>query len=1061
MKFLLRILVGLCLSALVSAGASLQFVSLRDAALPVPAGGSGDSGSAVVSADGRYVLFASMAGNLVVISNPATVSALAPPRQNVFLRDRTTQITTLLSINPAGNAGGDGDSFPVAISTNGQFALYESSAGNLGPTDTNGASDVFLRDLLVGTNFLVSVRTNGGSGNGASRSATMTPDGRYIAFVSAANNLAAGDTNGIPDVFVRDRLAGTTTLVSLGAKSTGSFFLPGVSSEAPEITPDGRFVAFYSSATNLVPGVTNSGEVYVRDLVAGTTTLASTNARTLLQSVVGTTNGISCNHRISDDGRYVAFVTATNPIAGAYSRGVVLRHDLQSGVTEIVHTNANVPPLPPGELRSLDLTPDGRFVAFVGNTNVGGSPAQCVYRWDGQSATTELVSRKLNGGVTAGAACDWPTLDASGRYVAFVCSDINLTTNTLVGSPQLYIRDLTLAQTEAVHRSGAGAAYAVNTLTAPAMSANGQVIVFDAPDSKVLTNDNNNASDVFARDRQAGATEMISVHHATLPALTANSLSGSSTLSVSSNGRFVAFASDGDGVVAGDTNGFRDVFVRDLFLATNILVSTASNGSPANGNSTGPAISADGRYVAFASYATNLVTGDANNYADVFVRDLHTGARTAISVTPAGLLTANGDSAYAPFISADGRYVTFASAAVNLVSPSTTGVNVFQRDRQTGVTRALTTGGGSYFSPTPDGNRVVFVGLITGVATARIYVWDSATAARIYTNTATSPLAVSISPNGQRLAYVADSGSTLYTADLVAKTNGQVSTGTFPGRVGLKFSADGRYLAYCTTAAKTNDSNGVSDVWLYDFAAGTNIQVCRQYYGAQTPNGTSDAPDISPDGRFVAYRSFATNAVTNDFNAVADLLLFDRVSGVTLPLTRTEAGSRTANKSSWGPMFSGDGQTLVFATWASDLLAGDFNGGSDVVQLAVPTTAVVDSDGDEMDDTWETIYFGGLGHNGNADSDADGSSDRFEFENFSNPTNGNSAFRAELTVGPPRSLTWSAMAWRSYQVQYKNDLGDANWLHLPTSISLAGTNGVATDALPIGDRRFYRVRLNP
>ena len=177
--------------------------------------------------------------------------------------------------------------------------------------DTNNASDVFLRDLVSGTTLLISVSTNGWSGNAASRSPVMSSDGRYVAFVSSATDLVTEDTNGIPDVFVRDTVSGATTLVSVGAKSSAPPPYPpsyyGIGSESPRMTSDGRFVAFYSTATNLVPGVTVAGEVYVRDLVAGTTTWASTNARSLFQSVFGTTNAISCNYRLSDDGQYVAF----------------------------------------------------------------------------------------------------------------------------------------------------------------------------------------------------------------------------------------------------------------------------------------------------------------------------------------------------------------------------------------------------------------------------------------------------------------------------------------------------------------------------------------------------------------------------------------------------------------------------------------------------------------------------------------------------------------------------------------------------------------------------------
>jgi Tol biopolymer transport system component len=239
-------------------GQPIQLVSVRDPSQGPPAGGSGDSWTPIISPDGRYVLFASTANNLLAITNDTPIPARFPAPLNVFLRDRTNGTTTLVSVNLTVSAGGNADSIPVGLSTNGRYAVFESSASDLVAGDTNNATDVFVRDQVSGTTLLVSVSTNGQVGNGASRSPAMTPDGRYVAFVSAANNLVAGDTNRIPDVFVRDLQANVTALVSVGARSTNTTSVVG-GSEAPDISADGRYVAFYSTATNLVPGVPAGG----------------------------------------------------------------------------------------------------------------------------------------------------------------------------------------------------------------------------------------------------------------------------------------------------------------------------------------------------------------------------------------------------------------------------------------------------------------------------------------------------------------------------------------------------------------------------------------------------------------------------------------------------------------------------------------------------------------------------------------------------------------------------------------------------------------------------------
>src|ERR1017187_3748265 len=266
-------LILLVWSALPAWATSFQLTSVIGSSGP-PAGGGGDSMSPIISADGRYVLFASTANNLMLNANGNPIPALFPPSLNVFLRDRTNGTTTLVSVNLAGTGGGNGNSMPMDISTNGQFVLFESTASDLVTNNTGNTNNVFVRDLVNSTTVLVSVTTNGGRADGVSRSSVMTPDGRYVAFVSAARNLVPGDVNFIPDVFLRDLQSGTTTLVSVGASNTP---LNGVStSESPGITPDGHYIVFFSTAASLVPGATIatiiSGEIHVRDLVGGTTT---------------------------------------------------------------------------------------------------------------------------------------------------------------------------------------------------------------------------------------------------------------------------------------------------------------------------------------------------------------------------------------------------------------------------------------------------------------------------------------------------------------------------------------------------------------------------------------------------------------------------------------------------------------------------------------------------------------------------------------------------------------------------------------------------------------------
>jgi Tol biopolymer transport system component len=211
--------VGINLAAM---GGAFQLLSVADPSQGITAGGSGDSWVPMLSLDGRYVLFASTANDLVLTTNNPPTPISSPLKLNVFLRDRTNGTTTLVSVNLTGLGGGNGGSLPADVSADGRYAAFESSASDLIPGDTNGTNDVFVRDLGIGVTRLVSAGTDGSVGNGASHSASMTPDGRYVAFVSAASNLVPDDTNGIPDVFVRDLQGGSNTLVSVGATSAGT-----------------------------------------------------------------------------------------------------------------------------------------------------------------------------------------------------------------------------------------------------------------------------------------------------------------------------------------------------------------------------------------------------------------------------------------------------------------------------------------------------------------------------------------------------------------------------------------------------------------------------------------------------------------------------------------------------------------------------------------------------------------------------------------------------------------------------------------------------------------------
>jgi hypothetical protein len=1028
--WLLLLLVTVFIASTIYPARTAQLVTLSGPAPGSKLGGSGDSGLSIISRDGRYVLFASTANNLTLTNNNNFV---LPCRFNVFLRDNLAQTTTPVSVNQAGTGGGNGDSFPTGISTNGQFALFESSASDLVPNDTNNAADIFVRDMVNGTTTLVSVGTNGAIASGGSRGSVITPDGRYVAFVSTATNLVAVDTNNIADVFVRDLQAGTTVLVSVGATNNANQLASGAatSSESPEITPDGRYVAFYSTATNLASGTTNSGEIYVRDLVAGQTIWASTNARAIFQSTVGGATVVSCNYSISDDGRFLAFEACTNFPAGPFGRGIILRYGLQTGLTDIINTNATEQLLSFELIHNLSMTPDGRFVAFVASLSTSSN---AVYLWDAQTGTNTLVSVSQDNVTPANGVCDSPVVSSNGQFVAFTSTGTNLVSNTLAGGCHVYLRDLQGGVTRLLDADTNGIGVGVDATVVPALSADGSVVAFDC--ANLLPDNRHLVHDVFMRNATAGTTALISASNPALSSQTPDGISGFTPSGVSTNGRFVAFYSDADNLVPNDTNGCRDVFVRDRVAGLNLLVSVNTNGnSSGDGISSDPAISADGRYVAFTSGADNLVANDTNQMQDVFVRDLVAGTTALVSVNTGQANPGNGDS-FSPSISADGRYVLFHSKAYNVYGNIIE--NLFFRDLQAGATYALTalpsgtaSGVGVYSAAmTPDGQSVAFIGTAPGISGTHLYVWNSSSAALTYTNnsasfSSTTLPVVAINANGQKLAYLAGSPLGLYAADVVANTVVTVNaTGTFLSHAGLRFSNDGRYLTYATTASATATNQMVN---LWDLQAGTNLLVSQNFSTLATNNAGADSPGISPNGRFVAYRSFATNLVAMDSNTVPDLFVYDAVSNATYLVSLNASGSSSADDRSLKPVFSGDSQTLYFQSWASDLSGGDYNNGSDLfaVNLALPLPGS-----------------GGGGSGGYP-----------------------SGFYAQLipagAAGPNPVVSWTLAAGEAYQVQFKTNLTDAVWLNLPGNMAFIGLTGYLGDSAPAPGQRFYRILSNP
>lgn len=404
----------------------------------------------------------------------------------------SAQSTERINVGPSGEANLESDK--PAISADGRFVAFHSHATNLVAGDTNNVIDIFVRDRVAGTTTRASVNSQGVQSNGTSYEPSISADGRYVAFWSFGDNLVSGDTNGTWDVFVHDRQLGLTVRASVDSLGNeGNAY-----AERPVISADGTSVAFWSGASNLVVGDTNGvSDVFVRHIPSGTT-------RRVSISTAGAEANQPCYFpAISADGQTIAFYSqSTSLVAGDLSPNEdIFVHKIQSGVTVRASVDAMG-----GEPNNASLTPslsaDGRYCAFTsaatdlvaGDTN----SAWDVFVRDLQAGTTVLASSGV-GGVPAAGSSYHPTITADGRLVAFASEAENLVSAQSYSGADVYIRDLVTGQTVLLPAQVYGQAPLAYS-ESPAVSANGRFVSFRSAAGNLVAGDTNNVPDIFLRD---------------------------------------------------------------------------------------------------------------------------------------------------------------------------------------------------------------------------------------------------------------------------------------------------------------------------------------------------------------------------------------------------------------------------------------------------------------------------------------------------------------------------------------------------------------------------------
>jgi hypothetical protein len=431
----------------------------------------------------RRIALITLAASVTIVPVSSTADAGAPAK------------TRRASVGSQEQESPDGGIYP-SISGSGRYVVFEANSDNLVPGDTNTETDVFVRDRKTGRTERVSLRSNGAQANSWSGYASISANGRFVSFTSDASNLVRGDTNGVQDIFVHDRRTDRTTRVSVNSRGRQG----NDDSSASDISATGRFVLVSSTATNLVRNDDNGFEdLFVHDRVTGSTRLVSVRS-----------NGTQANAAVSN--------------------------------------------IDPGSISA-----DGRFITF-------GSSASNLVK-DDDNAVADV-----------------------------------------------FVRDRVAGTTTRVSVSSAGD-QSNGSSQDPAISGDGTLVTFSSDATNLFGTDANGERDIFVHNRNRGTTRRVSVSSADEEA------DGfSSYASISADGRYVAFDSFAENLVADDTNDATDVFIRDRARRTTVRVSLTNAGGEGDMESSYVFISANGRFVAFQSTATNLVGNDTNATTDIYVR---------------------------------------------------------------------------------------------------------------------------------------------------------------------------------------------------------------------------------------------------------------------------------------------------------------------------------------------------------------------------------------------------------------------------------------------------------
>ena len=771
-----------------------------------------------ISDNGSRITFQSNATNLV----PGTTDQNSS--FDIFVYSFSSSTTTLVSRWSAFTTiTASGSSFNQKISGDGNFVVFESLATDLvaGSSDSNNASDVFLFRIDTPQITMVSKRFGAitQTGNAASTNPSISVNGSKIAFESTATNLGPTASTGDKNVFLFDLPTNQNVIVS--RSHTSSTTTANFRSVNAKISDDGQSVVYTSTSTDLQNSVVDNNsteDVFVFNLGTGVNLLASRTGDGVVASKGANTAAIS------SDGAVIAFNTGSYLQSGI-ADGDGTTNDIYVGAIEALQfsvvgspafSSATAPVYREGNWTNhRQVSDDGRFIVFAseaGNLVLGQNDknsASDIFLVDRLTSTTKLVSHTGNGLVTANGRSGRPMISGDGSKVIFSNSGTDLLPN-LVDlnqiSTDVFLYDVGTGTNSLVTKSSSNPQQTANRGSYPLdISRDGNRIVLASSASNLMPGipDPLGLTNIYSADLTSGTVRLVS--H--IGNLTTAGNHNSEFARISADATKIVFSSSASNLAGSvtDNNSADDLFLHSIATRTNTLISRSQAGTIGNGESVTPAISDDANVVVFVTRATNLLPSvtDTNNASDIYVYNSVSGTLALVSHRGTGLIAGSGQSS-APDISGNGQRIVFQTLSNNLLDSVT------------------------------DSNNTSDVFAYTVSTTSISLVSRSPSNATTTANGASDR--PTISTDGSRICF-----STL-------------STTIVPG---------------------ISDTNGTSDVFLYDAPTGARRLVSRTVSGLSTGDGSSPLATISRNGRFAIFTSFATDLVANDRDATASLFHFD------------------------------------------------------------------------------------------------------------------------------------------------------------------------------------------